>query len=173
MKQWKVFVVIAGLLVLISRLGRACGGHESKIRRMVPEYRVWEHVWSSKTRIIGNADKDFRRSNTVVDNSENKLKLGEDVFTINLGREVFRNKNLGLSLEGGINHHPEDKRCATPVIPDHVDYATPVEILVANLRLRLSAWSGGNDTAGQSQLDRRSRCGSIHPGFHDEDPRGG
>lgn len=117
MKQWKVLTV--GLLVL-SAVSVALAGD------MKAKSGAWYlNTGYGNTGIIGDADKDFEQ---VI----SKLQLGKHVFTVNFGREVFRDKNLRLSLEGGLNHHPEDKRCATPVIPAGVDYATPaVEICSA------------------------------------------
>ena len=97
MKQWKV--LIAGLLVLSA----ASVAHAEDMKAKSGAWYL--NTGYGNTSIIGD------------DNSENdsfQLKLGEDVFTINLGREVFRNNNLTLSLEGGINYHPEDTSCNTP-----------------------------------------------------------
>ena len=110
MNQWKVLSI--GLFVLSA-------ASVALAEDMQAKSGAWYlNTGYGNTGIIGDADKDFEQ---VI----SKLQLGKHVFTINLGREVFRDKNLRLSLEGGINHHPEDKRCATPVIPAGVDYATP------------------------------------------------
>ncbi len=110
MKQWKVLT--AGFFVLFAASVAIAEDMEAKSG-------AWYlSTGYGNTGIIGGADKDFLQDGS-------KSQLGKHVFTVNLGREVFRNKNLTLSLEGGINHHPEDERCKTPVIPADVDYATP------------------------------------------------
>ncbi len=97
MNQWKVLSI--GLLVL-----------SAASVAMADDMKVKSGAWYlntgyGNTGIIGDDE---------TDNDSLQLKLGEQVFTVNLGREVFRNNNLTLSLEGGINFHPEDTRCITP-----------------------------------------------------------
>lgn len=110
MKQWKV--ITAGLLVLSA-------ASVALAEDMKTKSGAWYlNTGYGNTGIIRDADKDFLLP-----------KLGKHVFTVNLGREVFRDKNLTLSLEGGINHHPEDKRCGPSIPFADSDYATPaVEI---------------------------------------------
>ena len=58
---------------------------------------------------------------------DGKPRLSDRVIMLRLGKEVYESDTVVLSLEGGMNLHPEHQICAIPEVPEGVEVLVPPE----------------------------------------------